>query len=62
MVCDEAFIKQASQMAAENIICCCRQKGWDALDYAQRVIEGTVKRCIEAAVQKEQRMMDLEQL
>ena len=59
---DEAFIKQVSQTAAENIICCCRQSGWDALDYAQRQVESAIKRSIDAAVQKEQRMMDLEKL
>ena len=50
---DEAFIKRASQTAAENIICCCRQSGWDALDYAQRLIEATVKRCIESSMKQQ---------
>lgn len=50
---DEAFIKRASQTAAENIICCCRQSGWDALDYAQRMIEATVKRCIESSMKQQ---------
>lgn len=50
---DGYYIKQKAKLAAENIVCAVRSSGWDALDYAQKLVEQCMKDSVSFAMKKE---------